>query len=285
MSNITVLYAGTPRDTAAVQFAATLANGLGGVATCRLVADERTVLGAEQWRDYQMVVGLEGFSVAHPLRDEHYATQLQECVEAAQIAFKEHSTLRGIVWGDYLDLRQSSDAELVALGYLNDLVIAGFDSDPVIVELLSKTILLGSSGPVVLINSPPQAITLANMNVVIAWKPAIATSHAIQSALPILRAARNVHVISIEEPGEPAMIPSSRDLADYLRASHHVTATASLVRAADNPCLQLAELYREYEADLLVMGGYSRSWATELLFGGFTRHFVTQRTCNLLLAH
>lgn len=285
MSNITVLYSGTSRDTPAVQFAATLATGLGGAATCRFVADTRTVLGTEQWRDYQIVVGLEGFSVAQPLLGEHYATQLQDRLEVAKTAFKEHSTLHNVTWGACIDLLQSSEAELVALGFLNDLVIASFDSEPVITDLLTKRILLGSGGPVALIDSSPLAMTLADMTVIIAWKPAATTKRAIQSTLPILRAARQVEVVSIDEPGEPPMIPNAREVADYLRGDHNVAATPTLLRAADDPCLQLAELYRERGADLLVMGGYSRSRVAELLFGGFTRYFVTQRCCNLLLAH
>ena len=285
MSKITVLYSGTPHDTASVQFATQLATGLGSVATCRFVADTRTVVGAEQWRDYQMVVGLEGYSVAQPLLGEHYATQLRERMAAAETAFNALHAGPSLVWGACVDLPQTTEDELEALGYLNDLVVAGFESDPVVIDLLSKRILLGSGGPIALINAPPSAASLADMTVIIAWRPAATTKRAIQSALPMLRVARQVSVVSIENATDPPMVPSARELADYLRHEHQVTAISTTLPAADDPPLQLAALYREIGADLLVMGGYSHSWVAELLFGSFTRYFITHRCCNLLLAH
>jgi len=58
-----------------------------------------------------------------------------------------------------------------------------------------------------------------------------------------------------------------------------------VLQAADDPALQLAELYAELGADLLVMGAYSHSRLKRLFFGDFTGHFLKQRPCNLLLAH
>ena len=120
---------------------------------------------------------------------------------------------------------------------------------------------------------------------VFAWKPSASAKHALRYALPLFRKARQVYLVAIEEDGEPAAVPSVQDMADYLMNVHSVATSPMLLRAADDPSRQLADLYREVGADLLVMGAYSHSRLQRLFFGGFTRHFLKKRDCNLLLAH
>lgn len=284
MSNITVLYSGTPREVAAVQFATTVATGLGVGAQCRFVATVRSILDAEQWRDYQMVVGLEGFTVARPMLEQEYREQLTERVATAETAFKMLPEARAMTWGSSIDLERTREPDLAGLGYAHDLMVAGFDTDPVVSDLLIKRILLDGGGPIALVKDPPST-TLAGATVILAWKPGAAAKRAMQSALPILRAVRRVCVVSIAETGEPPIAPDAHEIVDYLRNGHHVNAEALALRAADSPQLQLTELYREIGAALLVMGGFSHSWLEELLFGGFTKYFIANRCCNLLLAH
>ncbi|HNR00056.1 MAG TPA: ABC transporter substrate-binding protein, partial [Trueperaceae bacterium] len=97
-----------------------------------------------------------------------------------------------------------------------------------------------------------------------------AAKHALRYALPMMRKAATVHLVSIDEEGAPKSVPSAQQIADYLMEVHCVSVQASGLRAADSPPEQLAEFYAEVGADMLVMGAYS-SGITNPLAQYFTR--------------
>jgi nucleotide-binding universal stress UspA family protein len=48
---------------------------------------------------------------------------------------------------------------------------------------------------------------------------------------------------------------------------------------------EMEKFHLAQKADLLVMGAYSHSRLRQLVFGGFTRHFLDRKSCNLFLSH
>ena len=285
MSNFTVLYSGTPRETAAISFAAWLARGLNGSAECRFVADPRSVLAGEQWWDYQAVVGLEGFTVARPFLEEDYRAELIARETEARTAFEQFATAEGVRWADYIDLVNMPEQELGALGYAHDLMLADFSANSEVLDLVVKQILMEGGGPIGLIMAPPRAATLNAATVVLAWKPVATAKRALQAALPILRAAGHVQVVSLADKGTALPLPSAHEMANYLRLSHQIIADSVVLPAEGGAPAQLARYYENVGADLLVMGGYSHSWLQELLFNGFTKYFVEHHCANVFLAH
>ena len=73
-------------------------------------------------------------------------------------------------------------------------------------------------------------------------------------------------------------------LTAYLKR-HGVNAHPHTISNVKSPAAALEQYYAEQKADFMVMGAYSHSRLREMVLGGFTRHFLSSRTCNLMLAH
>jgi nucleotide-binding universal stress UspA family protein len=167
-------------------------------------------------------------------------------------------------------------------GRAADLIVAGRAADgggevPETIE----TVLLESGRPLLI---PGMAAMKAiPETIAIAWKPTREAAHAVAAAMPLLAAAKEIHILTV---AEDEAVASAEDgpLMTALRwhglavFAHHLLpdrsgAPDSLVAAA-----------RERNA-LLVMGGYGRSRLREWIFGGFTRRVLMGAEIPVLIAH
>ena len=89
-------------------------------------------------------------------------------------------------------------------------------------------------------------------------------------------------VITIEKPGEAAQ---PEEVAAYL-ARHGVDATVDVVQRGGRAVADaLLDEATARNADLVVMGAYSRSTIRELLLGGVSRTLFTQDHLPILASH
>lgn len=121
-------------------------------------------------------------------------------------------------------------------------------------------------------------------NVLIAWKPGRGAARAVAAALPILRKAGSVQVLSWGAEAAAAM-GGGLDIVSYLGV-HGVQARWQ--REAVEP-QNLGELLLsrafDLQADLLVMGCYGRARAYEWVLGGASRTVLKSMTLPVLMAH
>jgi len=97
-------------------------------------------------------------------------------------------------------------------------------------------------------------------------------SRAIAMAMPILRKAKRVMVLSIEGNMVPG--PSEQEAASHLRA-HDVDATEkSIATRGQRPGVALLAEARAQGADLLIKGAYTQSRLRQMIFGGATQHVL-----------
>jgi nucleotide-binding universal stress UspA family protein len=186
-------------------------------------------------------------------------------------------------------LRQASACWCEATGYgpvavagrarLFDLLILG-QSGRVVDQPYSDAIeesLLASGRPVLI--APAEPPKVLGEIIALAWNDSPQSARALASALPFLRAARAVHILSIGETG-------AGDLARQL-GWYGVRATTNAIDRVDHvgPGEWLLAAARDRGADLLVMGGYGRAPWRELLFGGATRQALARGLLPLLLSH
>ncbi len=150
-----------------------------------------------------------------------------------------------------------------------------------VVSMMMEAALLESGRPVLI--SPSNGVAGLGSRVAVAWSGSAEGSHAVASALPLLRAAEQVTVISVGEGAE------SRTAADELKqylAWHDIAAEIALPPAGEagtGPTI-LAETTR-LGADLLVMGAYTHNRFRQMLFGGVTRHILAEAEIPVLIAH
>ena len=123
-----------------------------------------------------------------------------------------------------------------------------------------------------------------NDTIMVCWKESREAAHAVTAAMPLLRQAARVFIINVAESSDDGVVAADR-LAHQLlwhgihAATCHVAADGRPVAAA------LSSAAREVEAGLMVMGAYSRSPISELLFGGCTQSFLRDSDCPIFLAH
>jgi nucleotide-binding universal stress UspA family protein len=120
--------------------------------------------------------------------------------------------------------------------------------------------------------------------VVLAWRPVREASVASRAALPVLRRAREVHVVTWSEDRD-ARLRDQRQLVDHLRR-HDITNVhrheGALPHDLARAMLALAAAVR---ADLLVMGCNGRSATGESALGGTTRTVLREARLPVLTAH
>jgi nucleotide-binding universal stress UspA family protein len=175
-----------------------------------------------------------------------------------------------------------SQTELVAqLGRLADLIIV---ARPERVSPPPKTVdaaLRETGRPVLML--PPRALDSIGHRIVIGWNGSKEAAQAVAAARPILRAAGTVTVLTTEK--RQRRRPSGDDLLVYL-SCHGIAASLSIMdtRTRSVPEALLANA-RELDADLLVMGGYSRHRLREIIMGGVTRYVLAESDIPVMMVH
>ena len=121
----------------------------------------------------------------------------------------------------------------------------------------------------------------------IAWKDSRESARAVADALPLLKDAKRVFAVAVT----PDPDDDSRDLlvdaqvSAYLRR-HGVDATVRRIAATDIDAGELLlSQAADFNADLIVMGAYSRPRITELVWGGVTRLMLESMTAPVLMSH
>jgi len=146
------------------------------------------------------------------------------------------------------------------------------------------TILVGCGRPLLLV--PDREIETIGRTIAIAWKEKAESARAVMAAKPLLRRAKKVIVISVEEHGSDAVActASAERLAAQL-AHDGIHAEAHGFTSPRDAAVSLVNKAKELGADLIVSGAYSHSRARELVFGGFTRALLTDCDLPVLLLH
>lgn len=128
---------------------------------------------------------------------------------------------------------------------------------------------------------------VVGQNVLIAWKETRESARAVSDALPFLKRAGKVVVMSISSPKDDSVRQSQSDagIAAYL-ARHDIVAKVSPEVAEDidvgNLLLSRAA---DLSTDLIVMGAYSRARLAERVLGGVTRLMLQSMTVPVLMSH
>ncbi len=114
------------------------------------------------------------------------------------------------------------------------------------------------------------------------WNGSPEATRAVTAALPFLAAAEKVTVLRVEE--EEWFAPTE-DLEAYL-ARHGVTTTVSQVLPRQGRTGQsLLIAANDMDADMLVMGAYTRSKLRQLIFGSVTGYIMEHAPIPVLLCH
>jgi nucleotide-binding universal stress UspA family protein len=177
--------------------------------------------------------------------------------------------------------QQALFADLLVLGQYSpdDVQPSGVPPD------FAEALMASSGKPALII--PYAGVPAANYGtVVIAWKPTREAARAVSAAMPMLQAARQVHVVSWSGAPSTVQVDGDRLTLDGCLKQRGVKAVWH--RQDDEPdsfgeLLLLQAFY--LQADLLVMGCYSHSRAREWVLGGASRTVLRSMTLPVLMSH
>jgi nucleotide-binding universal stress UspA family protein len=164
-----------------------------------------------------------------------------------------------------------------------DLMVAASAAVMESLKAIAEQSLLRTRRPVLL--APSRLQSSLTDTAMIAWDESAECWHAISAAIPFLRLAKAVEVVSVDRDSDRRSAAQAEALA-YLRC-HDIAATARVIapdlRSVGDTLLATAA---EAEVGLLVMGAYSHSRLREMLLGGVTRHILQNAVARpVLLAH
>jgi nucleotide-binding universal stress UspA family protein len=140
-------------------------------------------------------------------------------------------------------------------------------------------VLFDSGRPVLIAPQyPPQQI---GRRIALAWNGTAEAAQAVWAAIPWMRRAEAVRVLSAEEYQRRG--PGTPELLDYL-ALHGITLEPATFKPIDRDVgAGLLRAAHDFGADLLCMGAYSHSRLRQLILGGVTRHVLEKGDLPVLM--
>ena len=121
--------------------------------------------------------------------------------------------------------------------------------------------------------------------ILLCWDGSRSAARAAADALPFLRRAKLVEVVTVaSEPAKSDEMPGA-DIAHHL-ARHGVKVELKrIVTAETDVASTILSHAADSSADFLVMGGYGHSRLREFILGGVTREILASMTVPVLMSH
>ncbi|MBC8240857.1 MAG: universal stress protein [Alphaproteobacteria bacterium] len=194
------------------------------------------------------------------------------------------ATARENVSGEFRVMEGEMADTMALCGRYSDVLVVGQpDPDnPSSTDSLAEDLLLAAGRPILVV---PYVGDLSHVgrHVMGAWSGTREATRAVHDALPVLQAAEEVVVFSVN-PEDSDHIAGA-DISTHL-ARHGVNAITRHIVAPDMRVGDsILSAISDNSIDLLVMGGYGHSRLRELAFGGATRAIMRSMTCPVMMSH
>lgn len=220
--------------------------------------------------------------LAESLRQAHaeQAAQAQavfnKAVSAAGISHAEWRTNGEIAVPTLLTNARYVD--LLVLGQRDPSEVDGFDRD------FAEQVVLAAGRPVLMLPYAGHFDSIGKQALV-AWDASREAARALTDALPLLRQADNVKLITINPKGSRHGALPGADIGLYL--ARHGVRIEVVADRGDNIDIgnELLSRASDFGSDLIVMGAYGHARLKELVMGGATRTIMDSMTVPVLLSH
>jgi nucleotide-binding universal stress UspA family protein len=179
--------------------------------------------------------------------------------------------------------RAESDAFIGSYGRVFDLIVLGrpgrAPQNPRMAPLESA--LFESGRPVLVV--PPTPPKVLGRNVLVAWNGSTEQARANAFAMPLLRSADEVTVLTVEGGMTPG--PTGDEVALHLIRNGVPAIAVTVAPAGRTTGEAILDHAASRGCDLLVKGAYAQSRLRQMIFGGATRHILAHATLPVLMAH
>jgi nucleotide-binding universal stress UspA family protein len=150
-------------------------------------------------------------------------------------------------------------------------------------DRLIELLLLSSGHPVII--APPAQRAKTTGTIIVGWKEAAEAARALNAAMPLLQRAKRVVLVGVAEDHDAP--PTLNHVARQL-GWHGVAAEECLSgggSASSSVAARLADCAAQFDADLLVVGGYGHKPLREAIFGGVTRELIKHCDIPVFMMH
>lgn len=220
-------------------------------------------------------------------REKHFSEaaheHFQRFCHAHHIEVRLPSPLASRVSAEYLQETRQPEERILAQARLSDLTILSREGvADLMPDDLIERLIISSGRPVILATATQPRPRIDN--IVVGWNETPEAARSLSAALPILKRARRVFLVTVSTYPERAAL-ALQDVAREL-AHHRVRAEAHVI--IGNPKDARAHLRNDVQmrrADLLVVGAYGRRPWREALFGGVTAAVIEEAACATFLMH
>ena len=226
-------------------------------------------------------VAIDPFGGAYEL--ETLFENLAERAGETRARVETRLTNEKVGW-DWSNYDEGVAASIVSRSRLADLVVLSLPdhsrSKPGHPSSLVADVSIHSRTPVLAVPVASAAFDPAG-NAMIAWNGSPEAAQAIRAALPLLKAASEVQVVSFDEDQNFPMA----DVERYLTA-HGVATTCNEHKLNGHTAGEaLCHISAAQSAAYIVMGAYGHTRFREAVLGGVSRHMLMHSPVPLLLAH
>jgi len=146
-------------------------------------------------------------------------------------------------------------------------------------RLFLSASLLRSSRPVLVL--PQFRKRTVGNRICIAWNQSVEAAQAVAAAMPFLTRADHVSIVSCGPETQAG--PKSGQLTTYLKY-WGIKSERISTPGKDEP-KEIIAAYKSMGSDLLVMGAYSRSRMSQLVFGGVTAYMLNRASIPVLMLY
>lgn len=169
---------------------------------------------------------------------------------------------------------------------LNDISIALVKTSDSLSEELVERLLFETGRPVLMCpEETADSLDTTLNDVVVAWDHSAPAARAVGDALPLLRRASRVRIVTATDKATAEQGASGMALERHL-AEHGIRAIFETVEIGGSSVGKVFEEYVEDHAvDLLVMGGFRHTRLNEHIWGGMTSTVINQPPCWVMLSH
>jgi len=216
--------------------------------------------------------------------DEELQSEGQLIFERAMQAhgFPQHSAASSGPSYGWTKQEATGDNFLAAYGRVFDITVLGRPgSKPASPRMSTLEAALFETGRPVLM-APPSSARGLGENILIAWNASTETARTVALAMPLLTRAAKVTILSIE--GYGASAPNADQLQRQLQ--RHDIGADVIRRDGGQPVGEI--ILREaggLDCDLLIKGAYTQARLRQFIFGGATRHIVSEASLPVFMAH
>ena len=207
-----------------------------------------------------------------------------EAIKIARERFDTYAAASGKALFRWSSRQPIDDAGLASLSRLFDITIVGRPgvgrNEPRMTTL--EAALFEGGRPILMV--PPAVPRSIGTNILIHWNASTESARVIHDAMPLLRHAEKVTLLSVD--GNMVAGPRPAEMLDYL-SRHGIKGTESQTKPAGKGGAGEAILAeaRKIGADLIVKGAYTQSRLRQMIFGGATQHILQASHIPVILSH